>query len=690
LIKGLGANISPTPANEVFRKENLSSAKGTAKAKSVAGEGSDFADQLLGGSSKELKGRDSTSLQNRNERTSESKQSPKNPGREVSTTATREGTRSIERETEDDQKVRAKERRPSDLDLYEQQPLQPMAQQAPVPSFEDAYIVETEGSELTEAPAEVSAASVSEKGAAANAMRGATLRGQDVRLPDFYSKAALMDGAAAAGPIRTTSVIEGGRSADVMVALQKEEQVSRQVAMKDFLQTMQTELGVPPEKVMQSFASLSDATLQSAPERSVQSFVENLQLDPNQTTRAESLYKDLIDKTGNSILSEKLVGMEEGVNFEVLSPRDVRKQELDSTLNSMNNTFFRKENLGDPLKAQKAADSMDAQIAQLMQEGRAQKPQENSPDGALMLDEPSFDDSLETDEFSDDSLDAGFEESSISGMSFDGGPVSAETLEGKNSNSSGHGSNSNSHQGASKTPDVNAIAPSIANEIKAADEASVDSNGEVDLSVSGSGQNAAPIAGMATTNSASAAVPAGAAAEMMMGRQPTAEDEQLNVRELIRQAQVVLKRGGGEMKMEMSPEGMGQVHLRVAVENGNVNVQMLTDNEAAKHLIEKGLGDLKASLASHQLQVDNMRVDVGSDIQKHMDQQASQEQARQQARQFAQDFMGSFRDERQSFRDGLVDQGMAMRSYKRPQREVSMGPQRASAGASSRRLNVVA
>jgi flagellar hook-length control protein FliK len=176
-------------------------------------------------------------------------------------------------------------------------------------------------------------------------------------------------------------------------------------------------------------------------------------------------------------------------------------------------------------------------------------------------------------------------------------------------------------------------------------------------------------------------------ADMMMNRQPTSQDEQDNVKELIKQAQIMVKRGGGEMKMEMKPEGMGAIQLRVNVENGQVNVQMLTESESAKHLLEKGLSELKSNLAQHELKVQSLSVDVGNDVKNKMDQQATQDQARQRAQQFAQDFMGSFRDERQGFRQGFLE-NRGWRSYARNKGPDSIGPEQvARAAAASRRDN---
>ena len=103
-------------------------------------------------------------------------------------------------------------------------------------------------------------------------------------------------------------------------------------------------------------------------------------------------------------------------------------------------------------------------------------------------------------------------------------------------------------------------------------------------------------------------------------------EDAANVRNLIQGAQYLVKQNGGEMKVQMYPEGLGQV-------------------------------DLKASLTGHRLQVDNFKVDVSQNMDRDLSQQNS-DLNREQAR----NFLGQFRDERESFRSGMFDTGR-MKGY---------------------------
>ena len=69
----------------------------------------------------------------------------------------------------------------------------------------------------------------------------------------------------------------------------------------------------------------------------------------------------------------------------------------------------------------------------------------------------------------------------------------------------------------------------------------------------------------------------------------------------------------------------------------------------SKKLIEKGLGDLKSTLASQKLSVDEIKVDVSQDMQNEKNSQ--QEQAE---RDLAQKFMRDFRRENQAWRQNFI------------------------------------
>jgi len=81
-----------------------------------------------------------------------------------------------------------------------------------------------------------------------------------------------------------------------------------------------------------------------------------------------------------------------------------------------------------------------------------------------------------------------------------------------------------------------------------------------------------------------------------------------NVKNIMNQARFLVTKGGGEMTVRMTPEGMGEVQLKVMLDQGNINLELNTQDKSVKKLIEDNLSDLKSSLALHQMRVDHVKI----------------------------------------------------------------------------------
>ena len=104
---------------------------------------------------------------------------------------------------------------------------------------------------------------------------------------------------------------------------------------------------------------------------------------------------------------------------------------------------------------------------------------------------------------------------------------------------------------------------------------------------------------------------AGAAAGAAATAQPKGETDasiDSNVREVMNQAKYLVTAGGGEMTVKMTPEGMGEVNLKVMLENGKINIEMNAQDKEVKKMLEDSLSDLKSSLASHQMRVEHVKI----------------------------------------------------------------------------------
>lgn len=88
------------------------------------------------------------------------------------------------------------------------------------------------------------------------------------------------------------------------------------------------------------------------------------------------------------------------------------------------------------------------------------------------------------------------------------------------------------------------------------------------------------------------------------------ENREANINEIMNQAQYLVKKGGGEMSVKMSPEGMGEVHLKVMLLDGKLNVEIQTQDKHVKKLVEDSLSELKSGLAAHRLSLEHVKVDT--------------------------------------------------------------------------------
>ena len=88
------------------------------------------------------------------------------------------------------------------------------------------------------------------------------------------------------------------------------------------------------------------------------------------------------------------------------------------------------------------------------------------------------------------------------------------------------------------------------------------------------------------------------------------ENREANINEIMNQAQYLVKKGGGEMSVKMSPEGMGEVHLKVMLTDGKLAVEIQTQDKDVKKLVEDSLSELKSGLAAHRLSLEHVKVDT--------------------------------------------------------------------------------
>lgn len=152
--------------------------------------------------------------------------------------------------------------------------------------------------------------------------------------------------------------------------------------------------------------------------------------------------------------------------------------------------------------------------------------------------------------------------------------------------------------------------------------------------------------------------------------QVTQADPEAALQEVMNQARVLVREGGGEMKVQMNAEGLGNVQLKVHIQDGKVNLQMAADSHETKKMIETGLADLKSSLAAQKLSVENIKVDVVEEAQKQSQAQNNTNLNYNQQRDETRQFWNRFQDQFGTLgrRDALFDLS-GTRGYGRERRD---------------------
>lgn len=152
----------------------------------------------------------------------------------------------------------------------------------------------------------------------------------------------------------------------------------------------------------------------------------------------------------------------------------------------------------------------------------------------------------------------------------------------------------------------------------------------------------------------------------------SAADKMANVSKISSAAEALSSRGGGEMKIVLTPEGLGTVQLKVKMQGGKLQVEMKAESQESQKLLESSLSDLKQQLSAQRLSIDSVKVDVGGDFTRQESQQSFSQQQFDMGRDQARQFMHQFRDGNLSQRQSFFD-APGFKTY-RSQREEPLAP----------------
>lgn len=499
-----------------------------------------------------------------------------------------------------------------------------------------------------------------------------------------------------------------------------DESLTQRTALKTFLSRMKSDLNIQPEELISAFSNLSEEELLSPPEESMKTLIGHLNLSADNSVKAEKYFQEMLEQTNTSLIADRFQSDGSGLSIKIMSKRDLQNQKIQNDIQKLSHHFF-----VNPPRLDQSSETDQKDLYMPISDHH-----QGSSDHSNMKSSQFF---------MGGSLGA-IGDQSVKGMDYDQATVlstkaiingSTKTPIDYNENSFLLGENTLGENPLGKTSNTeihsisNYVSPEVLKSLNITDIKHIEPNPLVEAKeVVGSGFDntigeslgAQGLGGIINENAqdsdrASSDSLDGNSSDGLLsegikindgtGNNSTKEfhvqsrpqltdvQESENVNEVVSQARALLKNGGGEMRIQMNPHGLGEVTMKVQVENGIVNIEMLADTQEAKNLLEKGVSELKSTLASHKLNLENIKVDTSADLMGDL-----AEKQKDAERQFAQQFMGEFRRNNQSWRNGFFDM-TGVRAYRSQTQDEAENPllvakAMKNGAGEQKRLNLVA
>lgn len=487
---------------------------------------------------------------------------------------------------------------------------------------------------------------------------------------------------------------------------------TREQVMLQFMDSMESEFNIPPARIAEAMTNLSEGELEASPEASASQVITQLDLPSDQEQKAYALYMGMLAqlkqveqpslKTSDVMTSAGMTGS--GLAA-VLSQKEKRDQ-LNNSLDQLSQKFFMKTppapapNPMAPAQAETlpvenslpelAPRTMDVQSYNVKDLNISNM---NLPKNQMSMPEKSYEElSSEASTLKNDIL--------AEMQKVDPQSPEAEKL-AKALATLGAATSALDQAQADSAPNPQTALTGFAAAMKKEDldlgnssdkggQSTGEGNSFFSQNLASSGSHSAK-----ADVSSTLAAPTFAGAMGAMDQGAGAQDNQANIQQIMKQAQYMIKKGGGESKIQLNPEGLGEIRMKVLVNDGKVNLEMTTENKETKKLLESSINELKSHLSQHKLSVDQVRVDVGTqtandqrqndsqNLQRQMDmrQEQSQNQQRDQARDFWSQFQDGAFERRASFFDSP-----GIRAYGGSRRTEPLAPG-SSSGVSEKRYS---
>jgi len=487
----------------------------------------------------------------------------------------------------------------------------------------------------------------------------------------------------------------------------------REKVMLKFMDSMESEFGVPPQRIAEAMAKLPEDELEGSAEDSAPQVISQLNLKPEDQQKALLMYMSFLQKLNtadaskdvapnpiaNASAKATLVGaaaVQPNVASSI-SSQDKRMQ-LNQSLDQLNNKFFMKaerqeafQQDGQPMMTSQSAMEMSGS---LKDSARAPLTQQNLQGGqfdpqklGLQPVQPHAYNaqSAKAQEVSQADVDRSALAQKLAALGAAAGALDKGLKADPQNLQALKAEQALQQMQGQQTPHQNLMGAMAVTGAGKAAGSQGDENLDDDGSSSGQGKDpfsasSISAAGMSHVTGGKdlpSALPATFAGAMGAAQgQQTAENNP-NIRQIMTQAKYMIAKGGGESKIQLNPEGLGEIHMKVSVKDGKVDLQIATQTHEAKKLVESSMHELRDSLSQKSLGMDAVKVDVGNHLagDKHHSDQQTQDQSQQkqfdlkqdlsrdQSRSQTRDFWSQFNDDGGFSRRAAMLDSPGIRAY---------------------------
>jgi flagellar hook-length control protein FliK len=373
-----------------------------------------------------------------------------------------------------------------------------------------------------------------------------------------------------------------------------------------FMASLESELGVKPDRLIQAFKKLSPDQMQMSPKETMSQIVKNLNLEPKDQPRATELFTKMLsqmeavrDQVLNPAMLAGLAGVStqvapklDNVNDKGVGKTPVKGRTQAAAVYAQNSGAEKSLNAESLSKSEKVeSPAMNFREAKALKSESGEMNSKVSTQGAAQSSAPQTPNQFQV---------------VPQAQAQDDASAAALIQQGHTATPDAFTSNNiAAHTNAVNDKDVKDLGKQFK------DTKMSVKNVEVSTPNTGASQVAANDFAPAKTEmpGQSSSVGGGVAAgELKAGN----TDKQEAIRSIVNQAQMLAQKGGGEIRMSLKPDHLGEIQLKVAMEGSRVNVQMTTERGEVKKLIEQSVNELRHGLAGHNLSMDKLDVSVGN------------------------------------------------------------------------------